>query len=131
MIQLFRVFFPSWKFFDGHSETPDLFYREVKAAEQYGEWITCIPKTGNRSWKNLFINTRENYLFAAHALVEYLKNDVTDGSDPTTSIQLVTNLVRFQIKSTLNPLKSFQFMLAYPKDLTSALYLSDTIEVQS
>ena len=125
MNQLFRVLLPSWKFFDGRVDAAVLLYRLSDDGIVFGDWILCIPKTGKRSWKKLFLNTRENYLFAAHALIEYLKNDLSDGSDPAVSLELVKNLVEFQIRESEVNSKSnyFQFTLKGPE------YLSPVFEV--
>ncbi len=127
MVQLFRVLLPSWKFFDGVVDAPELFYRAVEPMKT--DWTLCIPKTGKRSWKKLWINERENFLFASHALIEYLRDDFADGSDPSTSLELVKNLVQFQMhEQGINP-KKFQFMLASTTDENDAEYVSPVLEM--
>ncbi len=111
MIQLFRSLIPSWRFFDGNVQAASLYYRTTTNQKDFTDWILCIPKTWERSWKNLFLNSQENYRFACHALVEYLKNDLEDQCDPTVSLELVKNMVQFQI----NEKRSFQFKLTTPE----------------
>jgi hypothetical protein len=131
MIQLFRVFFPSWKFFDVHFETPDLFVCISTDGATFGEWTPSLPKIQNRSWKKLWINTNENFLFAGHSLVEYLANDVRDGSDSTTSLALVKNLVCFQLVANKTNFIKFQFKLSLKPDSNEPLYQSPTFEANS
>ena len=121
---IFRVLLPSWKFFDGVVDAPVLQYRLSRDGVSFNDWAPCIPKTGIRTWKKLWVNSRENYLFACHALVEYLKNDLEDGSDPAVSLELVKNLVEFQVKSSaLTPeLNYFQFNL---RDYISPVFRMD------
>ena len=112
MIQLFRVLLPSWKFFDGTVDAPVLWYRLSDDGVQFGDWILSVPKAGKRSWNKLFLNSHENYLFAAHALLEYLKNDLNDQADPSVSLELVKNLVEFQMNHTpVKPNAFYQFKL--------------------
>ncbi len=128
MIKLFRAFFPSWRFFDGVVSSPELYYRVSQNGESFGDWILCIPKTKKRSFKNLFVNSRESFLFASHALLEYLKDDLEGEVDPTTSLELVQNLVRFRISEEGLEWKKFQFEVAYSSDLAAPLYLSPALE---
>jgi hypothetical protein len=122
MIQLFRVLLPSWKFFDGTVDAPILWHRLSSDGVQFDEWIQSIPKAGKRSWKNLFLNTRENYLFAAHALLEYLKNDFQEQSDPKVSLELVKNLVEFQIKLQVPTQGKSYFQFKFNDDYLSHVY---------
>lgn len=122
MIQLFRALIPSWRFFDGNVDAANLYFRMSDDQTNFSDWILCIPKTGKRTFKNLFLNSRENYLFACHALVEYLKNDLEDQADSTVSLELVKNLVQFQIQaSAIKQSSYFQFKISTP-EFISAVY---------
>lgn len=120
MNQLIRVLIPSWRFFDGTVDAPVLSHRISQDGQSFSEWITTIPKPARRSFSNLFLNPNENQLFAAHALIEYLKNDLTDGVDASISIELVKNLVIHYAQ----PGHHFQFRLTCEAvDYTSEVYL--------
>ena len=98
MIQLFRVLLPSWKFFDGLVDAPVLYHRVSQDGVNFGEWSQTIPKAQKRRFKNLLLNSNENYLFAAHALLEYFKNDLQEKSDSQVSLELIKNLVLYRLK---------------------------------
>jgi len=124
MLKILRVLLPSWKFFDGASDAPELYYRVVEDASILGEWKICIPKTKARALKNLFINSEENFHFASHALVEYLKNDLDEDANAQTSLALVKNLVQYQIEALGENAKSFQFKLDTEINSSEPIYLS-------
>ena len=123
-VQLFRVLFPSWRFFDVMGETPTLYYRVASSSEDLGEWQAALEKPELRSpyWPfNLFLNSENNFVLAGYSLVEQLVSDMEEmygeiqgetqgvtGRDSeelerSVSFQLVDNLVRFQIRQNLQP----------------------------
>jgi hypothetical protein len=119
MNQLIRVLIPSWRFFDGTVDAAILLHRTSTDEKTFTEWQTTLPKPDPRTLDRLFLNAHENYLFAAHALIEYLKNDLADEVDATTSIELVKNLVVFEIE----PDHYFQFRLTCEAvDYTSEVF---------
>jgi len=107
MNQLIRVLIPSWRFFDGTVDAAVLQHRTSTDGQIFSDWQSTIPKPVRRTFGNLFLNPHENQLFAEHALIEYLKNDLVDGVDASTSIELVKNLVIDEA----NPAHFFQFRL--------------------
>lgn len=127
MTQLFRVLLPSWRFFDGVGEAPELYYRT--SFETSSPWVLGIPKIQSRSWKKLFVNTEENFLFACHALLEYLKDDLRDGLDASVSLELIKNLTIYQMNLAGVSSTQFQFMLATTPNQAAALYVSPVLEV--
>jgi hypothetical protein len=119
MNQLIRVLIPSWRFFDGTVDAATLWHRTSLDGQTFSEWLPTIPKPARRTFGKIFINAEENYLFAAHALIEYLKNDLVDEVDATTSINLVKNLVIFEV----DPDHYFQFRLTCEAvDYTSEVF---------
>lgn len=135
MLKLFRVLIPAYRFFDCTTDAPELLYRTstdlscIDHQGALGSWILCIPKPGPRTFKNLFLNHEENFLFACHALLEYFQNDLNEGLEESTSLSLVQNLVRFQIKKFNPTARTFQFFLGYTMDSADALYTSKVLEV--
>jgi hypothetical protein len=130
MLKLFRVLLPAYRFFDCTNDAPELLYRTSKEPQDaFGPWNLCIPKPGPRTLKNLFLNHEENFLFACHALLEYFQNDLNEGMEESTSLFLVKNLVRFQIKKFNPDARTFQFSLGYTLDPADALYTSKVLEV--
>ena len=120
MNKLFRVLIPSWRFFDGTVDAAILKHRLSEDGVIFSDWQITILKPPRRTIGRLFLNARENHLFACHALIEYLKNDLTDGTDASTSIELVRNLVEFESK----PERYFQFQLT----CESVNYVSEVFE---
>jgi hypothetical protein len=119
MNQLIRVLIPSWRFFDGTVDAPILTHRTSSDGLTFSEWQLTIPKPAHRTILKLFLNATENHLFATHALIEYLKNDLVDGVNATTSIELVKNLVIHHTQ----PESFFQFRLTCEVvDYTSEVY---------
>ena len=107
MNELIRVLIPSWRFFDGTVDAAVLYHRTSDDGVSFLEWQQTLPKPQTRTWIRLFLNAHENYLLAAHALMEHLKNDLEDQVDPSVSIELIQNLVRLQAPNT----KHYQFKL--------------------
>lgn len=119
MNQLIRVLIPSWRFFDGTVDAAVLLHRTSTDGQTFSEWQSTIPKPTRRTFGKLFLNADENRLFASHALIEYLKNDLVDGADASTSIELVKNLVIHEAK----PEQFFQFRLTCEAvDYTSEVF---------
>ena len=120
LAHLMRVLVPSWRFFDGKIEAPVLHYRLSQDQQNFTEWKLAIPKTGERSWKNIFLNTRENFLFARHALLEHLQDDLKYAEDPMISLELTKNLVEFEIRhrQVFSEVRYFQFKLSCPDYLS-------------
>lgn len=96
MNELIRVLIPSWRFFDGVADAAVLFHRTSADGVTFSEWNQTLSKPQPRSWGKLFLNSQENYLLAAHALLEHLKNDLDDQVDASVSIELVQNLVKHE-----------------------------------
>ena len=119
MNQLIRVLIPSWRFFDGTVDAATLWHRTSPDGQTFSDWQPTLPKPARRTFGKILINPEENYLFAAHALIEYLKNDLVDAIDASTSIELVKNLVIFQA----HPKQYFQFRLTCEAiDYTSEVF---------
>jgi hypothetical protein len=95
---LFRVFIPSWRFFDELGEVSHLYYRFGADPESLGDWIQYSEKP-NRHLGALFLNPRGNLHLANMGLISEL---------PSTQ-ELVENLVRFQIIETKASQFFFQF----------------------
>jgi hypothetical protein len=114
-----RVLIPSWRFFDGTVDAAVLYHRLSDDGTTFSDWKVTIPRPPHRTLGRLFLNAHENYLFACHALIEYLKNDLTDEVDASPSIALVKNLVEFEVK----PVAFFQFKIVCESvDYTSEVF---------
>ncbi len=114
-IYLFRVFFPSWRFYEDICEMPMLYYRSV---EPEGEWKEAWQKP-KRSWKTLFVNPEVNYLFACQSLLNQVENDVNELGEAehtefarSVSYRLLQNLVLYQMRMQREgSFKRYQFKL--------------------
>ena len=120
--QLFRVFFPSWRFFDEPGDEVELLARASVDVEELGSWVRCL-QSAPRNWSNVFLNAQGNYTLAAQTVVEQLLSEMgewdekqLDRLSESVSFQLTKNLAEFQLRHYLkippdSPLK-FQFKLA-------------------
>jgi hypothetical protein len=104
VIQLFRAFFPSWRFFEDFDEAPVLYYRLETGDGSYGTWERCLEKPKRRAL-DLVFNPHGNYVLAAGSLVQQLLSDIEqvedskpDEAEKLVSYQLTKNLVSYQIK---------------------------------
>lgn len=131
LVQLLRVFFPSWKFFDDSGDIPHLWVRtatgtatasttDTKDTEiVFCEWQPCIPSPA-RTWTTPFWNPKGNLRLAYDSLLMQLLMDVTDHSEQlsqTVSYRLTERLAaqhvatlphasavtRYQFKLTVTP----------------------------
>ena len=138
-VQLLRVLYPSWRFFDEIDIVPVLFARHSNANGEFGDWQNILPKK-TRNWTCPILNPQGNLLAASHSLLQQLITDLNDWQDPkteafseTVSLKLVRNLVFYQINS-LNPKLigcdfSFQFKIsAWTAERKSREYSESTLE---
>jgi len=103
-LQLFRVLFPSWRFFDGPIEQPVLFYRVAAGGGEWSAWQVALRRPP-RKWHSLFLNGEGNLFLACYTLLDQLeddlgKMDVPDGEafERSASFQLTRNLVCFLLR---------------------------------
>lgn len=133
-LQLFRVLFPSWRFFDSAAPTPRLMVRTAQPGEPLGAYHDALPALPRR-WSALFLNAEGNLRLAYHGLLERLVSDLAelDEGDAESarqllSYELVVNLARASLRD-VQPADRFQFKVqhvrgtAEPEDvLTSAVH---------
>lgn len=95
LLQFFRLFFPSWKFFDSVGSLPKLYFQIE--SRQWEPLLHSPPIV----WWNLFVNSEGNLHHAYQNLVNRLVLDLnqlsSNSPDELTSFQLVEQLVRSQI----------------------------------
>ncbi len=116
-IQLWRGFFPSWKFFDEIGFVPSLHFR-VAASEneiQLKAWDPVIQKI-RRRWLDLFFNPHGNALLFTDTLVRQFADDIQAGDSPeqlehAVSFKIIYNLVLQEVKkyTVIEPQFYFQF----------------------
>lgn len=105
VLQLFRAWIPSWRFFETLSDQPVLFYRFAAAdGEEVGEWQQAL-KRPPRSWYSIAVNGEGNLHLACYTLLDQLEEDLgeldvsqMDLVPATPSYQLVKNLVCFLLR---------------------------------
>ncbi len=102
-IYLFRVLFPSWRFFEDLCELPVLYHRVRAADGAFGPWRKSLSSDRRHLYKLLF-NAEGNKLLAYQGLLQQVENDmqsVTEGSEAefasSVSYRLLERLVRKQI----------------------------------
>jgi hypothetical protein len=99
-IQLFRVFAPSWRFFDRPVQVPILWVRYIDQAEKPGPWEKRLLRkaaSSNRSWKQIFLNSTENHLLICRELLNQHEFDLQHGVVNSVSSQLIERLVLLDI----------------------------------
>src|SRR4051812_5994815 len=70
-IFMFRMFFPSWRFFDDIGHVPVLFYRKSTQGKEFEPWVECLNKP-TRKWRTLLLNPQGNFLLACGSLLQRL-----------------------------------------------------------
>ena len=100
--KLFRVFFPSWRFFQELGHVPVLKFRIVGSSES--AWTRCMQPEP-RNLGSLFFNSKDNLRMAENSLVEQLIDDISEFRDEnlvesSVSYELVTRLVRSRIRES-------------------------------
>lgn len=129
-LMLFRVLFPSWRFYDDVNYVPFLYYRFGHDEKNFGEWKLVLPKL-KRNIFNILINPEANLTHAYNTLIQQLEQDKEEVSEEnkndfvkSVSYNLIKNLVQKQIFFS-HQLKSkfyFQFKIraALPENMADA-----------
>ena len=114
--QRFRVFFPSWRFFDRLGATPRLEYRRLNRPGD-DRWIDALPPPNRRALTEIVFNPQGNLRLAANSLLEQLLQAIEDTPGEENVAQsepyaLVTRLVRWcLVRAGAQPGEQFQFRL--------------------
>ena len=134
-VQLFRAFFPNWKFFEDLGTLPVLSWRCGESEEVFGPWRA--PERLRPDALRFAFNPRGNLRLALGSLLQHLEADLhaTDEARPetieqATSYRLVRNWVEAEIRSHAPAAGSadprvlrYQFrVLGAQPDSVSALY---------
>lgn len=80
------------------------------------EWQNALPPIP-RSFSNLLVNPRGNFLHACHNLLNHLNADIQESQNlervnELTTYKLVKNLAQFQAFESINTPFTFQFRLS-------------------
>lgn len=119
-LALFRVLFPSWRFFESIAPAPNLSYRVAHAGEDFGGWRDALPPV-ERTPLSLLLNARGNLQLAAQSLVERLFEDLDSISAAEAHDNVSYQLVRCLVQSRLPGAaaeagRRYQFRLTLPDD---------------
>lgn len=133
-LQLFRVLFPSWKFFDDVAAIPTLHYRLETSPDLFTQWEE-IPKKPQRRLLGIFVNPELNCYLACQSLLQQLESDIGDLQSEgqaeqffqSVSYQLTLNLVRDSIKE-LTTDRRFQFKICRAQTFDR---LAQTVDVET
>lgn len=129
VVQLFRAFFPNWKFFEDLGTLPVLSWRCGKDETSLGPWRS-VPRLKPNASRFLF-NPEGNLRLALGSLLQHLEADLhsTDDAHPETleqtiSYRLVRNWVETEIRNDpAGPHCHYQFrVLGAQPDPTSGYY---------
>ena len=103
LLQLLRIFFPSWRFFEDIDEPPQLYYRTGTEPNSFTHWRPCIEKI-ERKWHQLFLNAQGNTVLAYQTLLHQLIDEIAELPDEErkdlekkVSYQLAKRLARLSI----------------------------------
>jgi len=103
-----RIWVPTWRFFDSTGIHPELFVRGQ------GEWIKAVSRPPLR-WYSLFFNPAYNRYHACNNLFERLILELADldfeSPEELVSFRLVQDLSRQFIRENLIPGHRFEFKL--------------------
>lgn len=92
-LKLLRIFFPSWRFFEGLTPIPKIFYRTSQNGNSYSEWLPLPQKKPHRNIRTLFHNPEENLNLTYQGQIEQLVNDIAElpTNDSTLLIESLTS----------------------------------------
>jgi hypothetical protein len=117
-LELLKLFFPSWEFFDEHSKPVKLFYKYgiTEHSLQEMEWHTAF-ELKPISFSNIFLNEEVNLLLAYNSAIENLIKDINDLNDVSNLHQLssyiiVKAITLKQIQKNDNTFFYYKFKLA-------------------
>lgn len=125
-IFLFRIFFPSWKFFDESSYLYYLKFRYCKEDEDItlAEWQFCPPKL-NRNLAQLVLNPNGNIALACESTLQHFYSDLYERQttnnnnelDKLTSYKNIQNLVQYFAEIIDNGFGQYQFKVSVMNEL--------------
>lgn len=117
---IFRIFFPSWKFFDDSGVMYAITYRTCAKMEEMESthWVACPPKL-ERSWYQLLVNPKGNIALACDSVVQHLSASVNEVIDNDSHVQLsnsvsykvAQNMVLYFCRQTGDEHRFYQFKL--------------------
>lgn len=120
--QMFRFFFPSWRFFEDLGFVPILSIRFGNSERKLGEWIQ-FPNTFSMGPMNLFFNPRGTFALAFRSHLAQLANEINEIEnsrevEKLTSYMMTLRFANGECQS--RKLVFFQFrLLASVPDLAS------------
>lgn len=132
-MQLLRVMFPSWKFFEEVAAVPVLFYRLETEPNKFNQWQE-IPQRPKRRALSLLFNPELNYYLACQSLFQQLESDIGDLQlesqveqlFESVSYQLVLNLVKYEVRSLDSQVSTrCQFKLCRAQSFNRAAQVQD------
>lgn len=136
-LNLMRVLFPHWNFFDQTAFTFELHFKEANL-----ETWQLISFSQQRPLLGIFYNPIVNESLAQFNIVEHFANDILETKKETTGIDSKLaqslhsyNLIRSLVEAKLSELKfhaeSFQFkIVARSKKDSFDIYTSDSIALR-
>lgn len=103
----FRIFFPSWRFFETTAPIPKILYRIDQGPNEKTSpiWHQLTLPSSPRTFTQLFHNPEENLRLASLSQVEQLLNEIALAENPDSdycarlaSFRIVTAWIQFEIK---------------------------------
>ncbi len=115
-VDLFRAFFPSWRFFDDFGEVPELVYRLISSDLTDDVWRPCFQRP-SRNWHSLLVNPAGNAYLAQASVVQQLVNELplindTNPIEETVPYCLIKHWVATVVRAHSNaPHTAYQFKI--------------------
>jgi hypothetical protein len=114
-LELFRLLFPSWRFYSEVTEVPVLFYR---LPDESDIWKLAINKS-KQHWHSLFFNPEGNLYHAITSLLQKAEQEIGELEDPqiitfenSVSFNLIKNLVEYQLRKLNHSSVNYQFKVS-------------------
>jgi hypothetical protein len=113
MHSLFRLFIPSWRFFDDIGSISRLYYQ----TDTLPDWQPCFHPQPRR-WFYLLLNPTGNLRLACYSLVDRLVEEISHLREEnqhlvsqSVSYRLLENLIRYQVRSLSTSSHNFRFKI--------------------
>lgn len=130
-VNLFRAFFPSWKFFEDVGPVPRLFYKVTMQGQASTDWLPCWHQQ-QRKISHLFLNAETNYLLTCGSLLNQLVTELEEIDDAqldsftqSVSYQLTQRLVQEHIEQQHHNYKVTQYQFKVSAQLPLNLEFQD------
>lgn len=115
VLQLLKLFLPTWKFFDHVGLVPVVYFRMGDQEGHLSQWRKVI-EVPERQWMNFILNPKGNWISHQHTALHQLLNDnlkfEVDDLEKSNSFQFIKSLVEQKLISSEDKKNFYQFKVA-------------------